>query len=378
MLRKKGERSKRIVLTGGHAATTAMAVVEELIRRGESGKPYNLYWIGAKSAIEGKKVAPIELSVLPKMGVRYHSIIAGKLHMKFNMWTLPSLFKIPIGFIHAFIILLKIRPGLILSFGGFAAVPVVVAGWLMRIPIIIHEQTSTAGRANKFSSFFASRVALARESSKKYFPERKIKIVGNPVITQVTDIEPKIKLGEPPVILVTCGSRGSRIINKVIVESINKLLKKYRVVHLTGVLDYEEIKKKRESLDDEIKERYEIYDLVDPIMQMDNLYRQADIVIARAGANTVSEIMIIKRPSILIPIFWSYLGEQQKNAKFAERYGIARILDQDKLSTEVLLKYVDNLIDDWKEIVNTIKNKKSLDIGASQRLITLMDEVLNE
>ena len=220
MLRKKGERSKRIVLTGGHAATTAMAVVEELIRRGESGKPYDLYWIGARSAIEGKKVTPIEVSVLPKMGVKHYSIIAGKLHMKFNVWTLPSLFKIPLGFIHAFIVLLKIKPDLILSFGGFAAVPVVVVGWLMRIPVIIHEQTPAVGRANKFSSFFASKIALARKSSRKDFPEKKIEIVGNPIITQVTDVEPKMELGKPPVILVTGGSRGARMIYKVIVESI--------------------------------------------------------------------------------------------------------------------------------------------------------------
>ena len=147
---------------------------------------------------------------------------------------------------------------------------------------------------------------------------------------------------------------------------------------MTGILDYKEIKKKRESLDNEMKERYEVYSSVDPIMQMDNLYRQADVIIARAGANTVAEIMIIKRPAILIPIPWSYLNEQQKNAEFARRYGIAKILNQDELSGKVLLEYTNDLIVNWKKIVDAVKDKKSPDIGASQRLVTLMNEFLNE
>src|SRR3990172_6714258 len=112
----------KIVLTGGHAGTTAISVVEELVK--ESGRyRWEIHWIGASSAVEGKKVATLEKRVLPRMGVSFHSILTGRLQKKWTVHTLPSILKIPLGFFHAVFLLLKIRPKIILSFGGFAALP---------------------------------------------------------------------------------------------------------------------------------------------------------------------------------------------------------------------------------------------------------------
>lgn len=366
--KKQDKEKNKIVLTGGHAATTALATAEELIRRGS----WDIYWIGAKTAIEGKDIPTLESEIFPKIGIRSYKIISGRIQRKLTFWTLPSLVKIPFGFVHAIFLLFKIRPRIILSFGGFASFPVVVVGYCLRIPIIIHEQTAAVGRANKLSARFAKKIALARESSKKYFPSGKCKVIGNPLLTQIAEIEPKNKIGKPPTIFVTGGSRGSQTINTFILKVLEKLLKRYIVIHQTGFLDYEKINKLRNSLPNDLKKRYEIYPVLDP-MDIDGVYRRADIIIARAGANTVSEIIATKRPSVLIPIPWSYGNEQARNAKFAEKFGVATILNQEILSGSVLFDAVREIEVNWKNIVENVKGKKSLDIGASKKLVNLLE-----
>jgi UDP-N-acetylglucosamine--N-acetylmuramyl-(pentapeptide) pyrophosphoryl-undecaprenol N-acetylglucosamine transferase len=366
--KKQDKEKNKIVLTGGHAATTALATVEELIRRGS----WDIYWIGAKTAIEGKGIPTLESELFPKIGIRSYKIISGKIQRKLTIWTLPSLIKIPFGFVHAIFLLFKIRPKIILSFGGFAAFPVVVIGFCLRIPIVIHEQTSAAGRANKLSARFAKNIVLARESSKKHFPSNKCKIVGNPLLTQIAEIGPKDEIGKPPTVFVTGGSRGSQTINTFVLKALEKLLKKYIVIHQTGLLDYKKISELRNSLPKDLKERYEVYSILDPL-DIDGVYRRADIIVARAGANTVSEIMVTKRPSVLIPIPWSYENEQMKNAEFAEKFGLVKILNQETLSGNVLYNAIKEIEDNWKDIVKSVKEKKSPDINASKKLVNLLE-----
>ena len=366
--KNQDKEKDKIVLTGGHAATTALATVEELIRRGS----WDIYWIGAKTAIGGKNIPTMESEIFPKIGIRSFRIISGRIQRKLTFWTLPLLMKIPFGFIHAIILLLKIKPKIILSFGGAASFPVVVIGYCLGIPVVIHEQTSAAGRANISSAKFAKIIALARESSKKYFPSKKCQVTGNPLLTQITEIKPKDKIGNPPTIFITGGSRGSQTINTFVLKVIEKLLKEYVVIHQTGYLDYEKIKKLKDSLPNDLKKRYEVYSVLDP-MDIDGVYKRADIVVARAGANTVFEIVATKRPSVLIPIPWSYENEQMKNAEFAEKFGLATILEQGTLSGTILYEAIKNTEKDWKNIVESTEAKKSPDIGASQKLVKILE-----
>src|SRR3990172_9724478 len=147
------KKNLRIVLTGGHAATTALSVVEEI----EVHHPdWEIHWIGVQRAFEGKKIPTLEANIFSsKLNVKVHHIIAGRLQKKFTRWTLYSLLKLPLGFFYSLKLLLKIKPAVVLSFGGFAAYPVVVVTWLMRVPVIIHDQSTVAGRANIRSAFFA-------------------------------------------------------------------------------------------------------------------------------------------------------------------------------------------------------------------------------
>lgn len=361
-------KKDNIVLTGGHAATTAVAVIQEIKSQGLN---WDLTWIGVKNAIEGKKVATLESEVLPKLGVKFIPLITGRIQRRFTVWTIPSIFKIPIGIIQAFYYLVKIRPGAILSFGGFASFPVVVGAKFLGISVVIHEQTSVAGRSNLLSEKFASQIAISRSGSEKYFPPGKCIVTGNPIMKEITKIKPKLKMGEPPTIFVTGGSRGSQRINEVLEKILKKLLSKYRLIHQTGGLDYLKFSEIKQKLPQALRNNYEVFVRVKPL-EVHKIYQKCDIVIARAGANTVSEIMMVKRPSILIPLPVSYLDEQTKNAVIARDMGVAKIILQKNLTPEVLYKHIEETIADYPGITEKIKSKKSPDTGASENLVRIL------
>jgi len=347
-----GITSKRILLTGGHAATTAIAVIEELIRRGPGA---DIYWIGSGRAVEGGEASAPEAKIFPQMGVKTYLIAAGRLQRKFSVWTIPSLLKIPVGLIQALRIVGKIKPDVVLSFGGYASFPVVLTAWLHGVPIVIHEQTGSLGLANKLASVFAKKILLADQ-------------VGNPVLTQIGEVEPKLKFGHPPTVLVMGGSRGARVINETLAACLPDLLKKYRVIHLTGERDYPKFSGLKNSA-------YEVYAWVEPL-RIDGLYRQADVVVARAGANTVAELMVVKRPCLLIPIPWAQANEQTKNAGRARDFGIARIIPQAKLSPGRLLRELDRLIKDGEGMVAKVRNKKTGDLEAAGKVATVLASFL--
>lgn len=340
---------KKVLLTGGHAATTAISVIEELIRRyGKDG--VDIAWIGVRFALEGKKIDGLELKIFPEIRVKSY------------------LLKLPVGFIQAVYFILKIKPDVTLSFGGFAGFPVVFASWFFRIPVLIHEQTPGVGLANKLSIFFAKEILLARGESAKHFGNKKTEVVGNPVMTQISEVQVKEKIGNPPVIFVMGGSRGSERINDALFSVLPKLLEKYQVIHITGEAHF----KKFEGIKNI---NYQCFPFVSP-MQIDNLYRECDIVVSRSGANTVAELMIVKRPAILIPIPWSHLNEQGENAKLAENFGLARILRQKDLSGVRLLSEIEQIIKDWEKIISSIKSKHSGDVSASIKLVDVLEKYL--
>jgi UDP-N-acetylglucosamine--N-acetylmuramyl-(pentapeptide) pyrophosphoryl-undecaprenol N-acetylglucosamine transferase len=362
-------KENRVVLTGGHAGATAYAFIEELRK---SKKGWDIYWIGAARALEGKALPTLEKAVFPKIGVKFVPIVAGKIQRRFTLYTIPSLFKIPIGFIHALILLLRIKPKIIVSFGGFASFPVVVMGFLLGIPSIVHEQTVAYGLANKYSAFFATKVALARKESSKYFKKGKGVVTGNPISKEILSLPKKFKVSEPGTVLITGGSRGSEVINESVLKILPKLLSRYRVIHQTGMNQLAMINKFKEGLPQALKENYEVYGMVEP-WNWFKLISRADVIVSRAGANIVSEIIAAGRPSLLIPIPWSFMDEQNANAKFAQDFGIARILPQEKLSPETLLTQIEDIFKDWEGIIEKVKGKESPDKEASRRLVELVE-----
>lgn len=362
----------RIVLTGGHAGTAGIAVISEL-RKIEKLNNAQIFWIGSKIAIEGKKAGTIESGVLPKLNVNFVPITAGKLQTKFTIYTIPSILKIPIGFIQSLFALINIKPKVILSFGGFSSFPVVFSAKLLKIPVIIHEQTVVVGRAFKASVPFATRILLAHGESRKFLKDKKSEVVGNPLMSGILSLKEKSKLPENPTLLVIGGSRGSNFLNELMLEITESLLKNYNIIHLTGEGDFKSQSIFRESLEVNLRNKYAIYPKVDPL-NMKNVYQYADIAISRSGANTVSELIYAKIPTIFIPLPRTYLGEQVKNAQYAVGYGLGvTLLEGQATGTRVLLE-IDKLVKNWKIIFNNLKNKKSPDTDASKKIAAIVSE----
>jgi UDP-N-acetylglucosamine--N-acetylmuramyl-(pentapeptide) pyrophosphoryl-undecaprenol N-acetylglucosamine transferase len=365
---RKHDNSIPLVLCGGHAATTALATIYALRTLETSVLHFDLHFIGASTAIEGKKVATLEQKVFPGLGVRLHAIYSGKLSRRFSIWAIVSFCKIPFGFIHAFFLLLLIRPKAILSFGGYSALPLVIVGKLLGISTVLHEQTLAVGLANKVSGFFVDRVALARRESTIYFPKNKCIVVGNPLQPSILKVSPKTHIGKPPVLFIMGGSRGSQIINSVIKALLPKLTG-FEIYHQTGSLDFD-------SFSSLASAQYHPYSFIDP-QEIGSFYEKADIIIGRSGANTVSELLQVKRPSILIPIPWTRFDEQTKNALYAKSFGVARIIHQDDLTVERLYKAILSIESQWKTIVKSmgdtsITHDRDASIQLAKLLVSLV------
>ena len=317
---------KTIILTGGHAGSTAAVVITEIKRRQLNWKTV---WIDEKA-------------------------VPGKIQTIFTKSTLPDLFKIPLGLLKSFFVVLKIKPDLVLSFGGGSGSLVSFISFLLGIPVVIHEQTAVMGRGNKLTAKFAKKIAISRESSKEFFDSKKIVLTGNPINPFFNKIRNR---DEVKTIFITGGSRGSEKINQTLVKILPTLLKKYKIIHQAG---------------EKHAHKYRAFGKVDMLKTLTIV----DIVIARAGANTVSEIIAAKKPSILIPIPWSYMNEQTKNAEFAESLGVARIISQNELTPEGLEIEIEKMVRDYPEIIKKIKNIVSPDLNASKKLVDLLVKLL--
>lgn len=364
---------KRIILTGGHAATTAAAVVQEII---VEKKGWKIFFIGAKNAIEGKKISTLESQILPKLGVEYLPITTGRLQRKFTIWTIPSILKIPLGFIQAVYYMVKVRPNLVLSFGGYSAFPVVAISRIFGIPVILHEQTSAAGRANLFAAPWATKIALSRNTSLDFFPQDKSVVTGNPVMKEMIKVGAKKEPGSPPAIYITGGSRGSQSINDVVEKVILDLVPKYKIYHQTGELNYKKFERIKGKLHRILNINYMVFSRVSP-EEVAEIYKKVDVVVSRAGANTVSEIITTKRPAILIPLPISYKDEQTKNAEFASNFGVAKIILQDQLTPKVLLEAIDETFSNYGSISKEIAKKGNPDASAAKKLVEILSIYLS-
>lgn len=321
--------------TGGHVFPI-LAVINEIKRL--SREPVNFLWVGSK---EGP-----EKDIAKKLNISYKSICTGKFRRYFSWQNLIDLFKIPVGKIQAFFIIKSFRPDVIFSKGGYVSIPAVLAGWFLRIPILIHESDTFPGLANRFLSRFVKKIAVSFKETEKYFPVKKCVLTGNPIRPEI--LEGSKERGfryfglvyDRPVILVTGGSQGSRKINQVIIEALNKLLKKYQIIHLCGERQISSIKSQISNIDFKY---YKLYPFL-PTEQMADALTVADLVVSRAGANILAELAVLGKPSILIPLPTAASNHQEKNARLFEKNKAAWVIKEKDLTADVLFKEVNWLM----------------------------------
>ncbi len=327
-----------VVFTGGHH-NSALVIALELKREG-----YQIAWIGHKFAAGGDKNVSAEYQEVIANQIPFYELKTGKFYRQVNPLTHLKTF---FGFLQAFSYLLRLRPKLIVSFGGYLAVPVVLAGWLLRIPSVTHEQTVVAGWANRAIAPFVDKIFLTHASSLPSYPKKKSLVVGLPLRRELFDPNLKKKF-TPKLLYISCGKQGSHLINQTLFSIIPQLVKRFTVVHQTGAStitrDIDKARRLRESLGD-LAGRYQHAPYFFA-REAATYLQSAEVVISRAGAHLTYELSLLQKRTVFIPISWVSHNEQLLNAREAVKVAPAVILAENDLTPESLLaaiKKVENM-----------------------------------
>lgn len=344
----------KIVIIGGHL-TPALSVIEAL------GDKAQILYVGRKHGLEGDKAVSLEYTTINDRKIPFAEIKTGRFQRSLTRHTVPSFAKTPAGFLRAMLILKRFKPDVVVGFGGYVSVPVIIAAKTLKIPVVIHEQTLEAGGANRFVSRFADKICISFDTSIKYFPKEKIVLTGNPVRDTIHYPRKKFPLETSlPVIYVTGGSQGSHFINHMISECLAKLLDKYVLIHQTGdsseFKDFDKLSILKEGLNNGKRDRYFISKFYSPY-EVGAVMKRADLVISRAGVNTISELIVLEKPSYLIPLPISQKDEQLKNAEFLKKLGLGEVGSQKSLTPDIFLREVTNMMENIKSY--KIKHHKS-------------------
>ncbi len=355
----------KLVLVGGHLAPV-LAVLDAI------PKDCDVSCIGRKYALEGDQAVSLEYTTIHSQGIKFYTLTSGRLQRALTPHSFSSLVKIPYGFFQSFTLLFQLKPDVVLSFGGYLSVPVCFAAFFLGIPVVIHEQTLGAGLANRMITPLARRVCVSWETSLRYFPRSKTILTGNP-IRHFSQKFAELPKGSSPLIFITGGSSGSHVLNVLVEGCIRTMVKRYRVIHQTGdakgFADYERLKKIRDSLPENIRERYVTQKFIDPCA-IGAIMEESTLIVSRAGINTVTEIMYAGKPCLLVPFPYGQSGEQMKNAQFLQSVGLASVVSQDKLTSDVFSRRIDVMIRSKEEYADKAKHARGMMmLDAAERVV---------
>jgi UDP-N-acetylglucosamine--N-acetylmuramyl-(pentapeptide) pyrophosphoryl-undecaprenol N-acetylglucosamine transferase len=357
----------KILITGGHLSP-ALSVIESL-------KNAEVAYVGRKFALEGDSALSFEYQVITDLGIKFFPLTTARLQRKISRHTFTSFLKLPVGFSQSLKILRSFKPDVVLGFGSYVSLPVVLSAYFLKIPIVIHEQTLEVGFANKILSRFATKICISWQSSEKYFPIQKTVLTGNPLRKEILAINTKTGQNKLPVLFVTGGSLGSHFINTLILESLDKLVDKFEIIHQTGdakkYQDFEKLTNEKFRIKEKGK-RYTLKKFFTPNDSALNLAK-ADLVISRAGINTVSELLYLSKPALLIPISFSQRDEQLKNAKLLKDNNLAEILESKETTRG---SFLNTLFDMEKNLTKYKPNfKDKINSRAAENIIEVLQDV---
>ncbi len=365
---------KKIFITGGHL-TPALAMIDELKKR-----DFGIFYIGRKYALEGESVESEEWRVMGEKKISFLELTTGRLQRRLTSYTVYSILKIPFGIIQASRYVTTYKPDVILSFGGYVALPLAYAGWLQKVPIVTHEQTVIQGLANRFISKISARICTSWPSQ-NYARGDKCTYTGNPLrkeIFQHKTFPPR--KSNKPVIYITGGNLGSHSINVLIKEMLTPLLEDFVVVHQCGrsrvYNDFKSLSDLRSKLPANLQADYYLFEYIGDDL-IGTILNAAEIVVSRAGANTIMELMALRKAALLIPLPWSGGAEQQKNAEFLVDRRAALVLKQEDLTSDTLLRTIHTVYRDRQMYKNNMNQLRSLVISdAASRIADVIESVL--
>jgi len=358
----------KVVIIGGHLSP-ALAVIEKL-------KNDEVFFVGRKNTFEGDNSVSFEYQEITKLNIPFFSLASSRLQRKFTRHTFSSLSKFPIGLSQSIRILRKIEPDVVLGFGGYVSLPVVLAANLLKIPLVIHEQTLEAGFTNKLASKFAKKICISWESSAAYFPKEKTILTGNPLKNDILNSKKNIKVpNKIPVIYITGGSTGAHAINIFVENNLEKLLKDFVIVHQTGDAkgynDYDRLEEKKQTLKSSLSSNCTIKKFISA-KEVAQFINSSDLVVGRSGINTVTELIFLEKPAFLIPLPIGQKNEQLKNAQFFKNLGLGEFADQNLLTNEEFFLSIRSMI---KHLQKYKLKEKILITNAAEKIVEVLRDV---
>ncbi|MGN0204424.1 MAG: undecaprenyldiphospho-muramoylpentapeptide beta-N-acetylglucosaminyltransferase [Coprococcus sp.] len=350
---------KKVVLTGGGTAghvTPNIALMPELKKRG-----YTISYIGS---YEG-----MEKDMITETGTPYYGIATGKFRRYFDLKNFTDPFRVIKGYFEAKSHLKKIKPDVIFSKGGFVAVPVVRAASALNIPVIIHESDMTPGLANKICIPCAAKVCCNFPETVQYLPKEKAVLSGSPIRSELFEGNKARGLAfcgfhdKKPVLLIVGGSLGAVAVNNAIRAILPELLKEYQVIHLCG--------KGKTDASLNGTPGYVQYEFIKD--ELRDLMAAADVVISRAGANAICELLALRKPNILIPLpAGSSRGDQILNAESFKKQGFSYLLPEEDITSEKLLAIINEVYH------NRASYEKAMASSNQNQAIDIIVELIEE
>jgi len=349
----------KIMLTGG--GTAGHVVPNIALLPGLRAAGCEIEYIGGKGGMEQELVE--------KEGIKYHGISSGKLRRYLSVKNLTDGFKVLKGAAEARKILKKFRPNVVFSKGGFVTVPVVFAAWSLKIPVVIHESDFSVGLANRLSIPRATKVCCVFPETLKHIPPDKGVLTGTPIRKEIfsgSRIAGAKACGfadEKPVVLVMGGSQGSAIINKALRESLDGLLASHNIIHGCG----------KGNADKNIdRPGYLQYEYIG--RNLGDIYALADVVVCRAGANSIGEFLALAKPNVLIPLSKkASRGDQILNAASFEKQGYSAVINEEELTPQALLEKIQHTYENRGKYVANMKKSGAQDAAA--QIVGIIREV---
>ena len=353
---------KRIILTGGGTAGHVTPNIALLPRLREL--QYDIHYIGSYNGIEKE--------LIEQFGIPYHGISSGKLRRYFSVQNFTDPFRVLKGFGEAKRLIRLLKPDVIFSKGGFVSVPVVMAGKKCKVPVIIHESDMTPGLANKLSFPSATKVCCNFPETVELLPADKAVLTGSPIRQELLEGDAQKARDftglteDKPVILVIGGSLGAVAVNNAVRTCLPELLKDFQVIHLCG----------RGKLDPTLNNLngYVQYEYIKD--ELKDLFALTDIVISRAGANAICELLALHKPNLLIPLSANASrGDQLLNARSFERQGFSMVLEEEEITDEKFLSCIRQLYENRQSYTDAMSRSRQQD--SIDTIIDLIEAAVN-
>ena len=308
---------------------------------------------------------PYNQGLLYDHNIKYKKVTAGKIRRYFSIKNFLDIFKTSWGVLGALLDIFDIFPDVVFSKGGYGSFPAVLAARLLGIPVFIHESDSAPGRANKWASKFAIRIAVSYKEALPYFKKERVVHSGQPILEErlepiTNSVHEFFDFDESlPTIFILGGSQGADIINNSVLDALPDLIKNFQIIHQTGENNIEVIKKSAEAilLGNPNRKRYKPFPYLNSL-EMRMASGIANLVISRAGS-TIFEIASWAKPSIIIPINESISHDQIKNAFAYAHSGACSVLQEENLKTHILLAEIRRILENKEMSDNMIKNAKN-------------------